>query len=227
VLQPYRQAATDRWEKEIQSLEARNESEVLPTDGILFIGSSSIRRWHDIAVDMAPYRTIQRGYGGAKYSDLAVYAQRLIQPHRYRALVVFVGNDVSGKETDQTPAQVEQLVRYVVGVSHAHQPGAPVFLIEVTPTEKRWEVWDRIRDVNARLREVALSTADTYFIPTASHFLLPSGTPRVELFVEDKLHLSEQGYDVWSELIRRRLDDVLRTMTELGAVAKESSAAEK
>ena len=121
-LHAYRQAATEKWEKAMEDLEARNESETDPADGILFIGSSSIRRWDDIAVDMAPYRTIQRGYGGAKFSDLAVYAQRLIQPHKYRVLVIFVGNDVSGKPTDHTPEQVEMLVRYIVGVSHAHEP---------------------------------------------------------------------------------------------------------
>lgn len=118
------------------------------------------------------------------------------------------------------------LVRYVVGVSHAHEPTAPVFLIEVTPTEKRWVVWDKIRAVNARLREISLSTPNTYFIATASHFLLPEGKPRTELFVEDKLHLNEQGYDVWSGLIRRRLDDVFRMMADVDAATEQPTAAE-
>ena len=115
-----------------------NGDEQHSSDAILFIGSSSIRRWGDIAIDMAPYRPIQRGYGGAKYSDVAVFAERLIQPHRYRALVMFVGNDVSGKPQDHTPEEVERLVRYIVDVSLKHQSDAPVLLIEVTPTRKRF-----------------------------------------------------------------------------------------
>ncbi len=214
-LAPYRQAATERWEKAITELEARDQVQSDPADAVLFIGSSSIRRWEEIDIDMSPYRTIRRGYGGAKFSDVAVYAQRLIHPHQYRGLVMFVGNDVSGKPTDHTPDQVEQLVRHIVGVSHRHQPGAPVFLIEVTPTEKRWAVWEKIRAVNARLREIALSTPHTYFIPTASHYLTPDGIPQTELFVEDKLHLNPRGYDVWSTLIRRRLDDVFRQMADV------------
>ena len=43
-LNPYRQAASERWEKEIQKLEVLNESETHPDDAILFLGSSSIRR---------------------------------------------------------------------------------------------------------------------------------------------------------------------------------------
>jgi lysophospholipase L1-like esterase len=49
-------------------------------------------------------------------------------------------------------------------------------------------------------------------LPTASHFLGPDGTVRTELFGDDKLHLNQDGYDLWSELIRRRLDDIFRVM---------------
>ena len=212
LLEPYRAAAEKKWAESIEDFDRLNREEPDPSDAILFIGSSSIRRWSTMATDMAPYRTIRRGYGGAKYTDMAVFAERLISPHQYRAIVMFVGNGVVGKEDDHTPNQIESLARHIVGVSHRHQPGAPFFLIEITPCEKRWDAWPKIRAVNARLREIALSTPDTYFIPTASHYLDTGGKPRPELFVEDRLHLSEAGYQLWSTLIRRRIDDVLRSM---------------
>ena len=212
-LDSYREAAMERWEKEIQRLEKLNESETYPEDAILFLGSSSIRRWNNIAVDMAPYHPIQRGYGGSKYSNVAVFAKRLIHPHSYRAVVIFVGNDVSGKTTDNTPDQVEQFIRHVIAVSNAHQPDAPVLLIEVTPTLKRWAVWPKIRELNARIREIALSTPRTYFIATAEQYLDPGSQPRTELFVSDQLHLNDEGYKLWSSIIRRRLDEVLRMET--------------
>ena len=226
ILAGYREAALKRGEDDISKLEARDECEPDPADAVLFVGSSSIRRWQALAIDMTPYRTIQRGYGGAKYSDLAVYAERLICPHDYRALVIFVGNDVSGKPTDHTPEQVEQLVKHVVRVAQRHRPQSPVLLIEVTPTEKRWAVWPKIRAVNARLREIALATPHTYFLPTAGHFLRPEGTPRSELFGEDKLHLNSQGYGLWSQLIRRRLDEIFRSMAAVPPLGDASEQSE-
>ena len=217
VLERFREPAIKRWDDEIKKLEQKDRDEGDPADAILFLGSSSIRRWDDISVDMAPYRPIQRGYGGAKYSDLAVFAERLIHPHHYRALVIFVGNDVSGKDTDNPPAVVEQLVRHVIKTSKAHQPEASILLIEVTPTEKRFAVWPQIREVNASLREIALSTPKTYFIATAEHYLDPMGNPRSEFFVEDKLHLNEAGYDRWGGLIRGALSRVLREEAEFAA----------
>ncbi len=212
LLAPYREAAQERWATAMAEFDKLNETETDPEDAILFIGSSSIRGWTTMAADMAPYRTIRRGYGGAKFTDMAVLVDRIVSPHQYKALVMFVGNGVLGKPTDHTPDQIEALARHIVGVSHKHQPGAPVLLIEITPCEKRFVAWPKIRAVNARLREIALSTPHTYFIPTASHYLKPVGTPRSELFVADKLHLNEAGYTLWSSLIRQRLDDVFESM---------------
>lgn len=210
LLAPYREAATKKWTNAIDEFDFQNESQADPADAILFIGSSSIRRWTTMATDMAPYRTIRRGYGGAKFTDMGVFVDRIVTPHQYRALVMFVGNGVTGKPEDHTPDQIEALARHIVSVSHQHQKDSPVFLIEITPCESRFGAWPKIRAVNARLREIALSTPNTYFIPTASHYLKADGTPRPELFVADRLHLSDAGYQQWSSLIRRRLDDVLR-----------------
>ncbi|MEO1526666.1 MAG: GDSL-type esterase/lipase family protein [Planctomycetota bacterium] len=217
----YREAATKRWEKDISDFDALNDTETASSDAILFLGSSSIRRWSTIATDMAPFATIRRGYGGAKFTDMAVFAERLITPHRFRAIVMFVGNGVVGKPDDHTPEQIEELARYIVGVRHQHAPGTPFFLIEITPCEKRFDAWPKIRAVNAKLREVALSTPNTYFIPTASHYLNGDGTPRPELFVEDKLHLNAEGYRLWSTLIRHRLGEVLRQRAEEAARVAE------
>jgi hypothetical protein len=222
VLAPYRAKAVAKWGKEIKKIEARDATEVDPEDAILFIGSSSIRRWADIATDMAPFLTIQRGYGGSKYSDVAVFAKRLLRPHQYQALAIFVGNDVQGKPEDHTPDQVEELARYVISVSKSHQPEAPIFLIEVTPTSKRYAAWPSIRKVNERLRKIALSTPSTYFIATAEHYLNAKGKPRDELFVSDRLHLNEAGYDQWATLIRNRLSEILPSKRKNEAASVES-----
>lgn len=209
LLEAYREQAIDAWESEIRQLEARDAAEPDPADAVLFVGSSSIRLWDTIATDMAPYRVIQRGVGGSTYGDIAVFAERLLLPHRYRALVLFVANDVTPEAPGRTPREVERLVRHVLGVSRRHQPDAPVLLVEVTPTESRLSVWPEIRAINAMLREIALTTADTYFVATAEYYLDAKGKPRSELFVADRLHLNTHGYAFWSGLIRRRLDEVL------------------
>ncbi|QDT01741.1 hypothetical protein K227x_01080 [Rubripirellula lacrimiformis] len=210
VDEPLRAAAIERWEKDIAKLEALDGSQPANPDAVLLLGSSSIRRWDSAATDLSPYRVIPRGYGGAKYSDLAVFAQRLIQPHQYRAVVIFVGNDISGNPGDHSVAQVDRWTRHVIEVSRRHQPDAAILLVEVTPTQSRIDAWPQIRTLNAQLREIALSTPMVFFVDTAAHFLDPQGKPRQNLFVDDQLHLNATGYQIWGAEIRRHLDDSLR-----------------
>lgn len=210
VYAPYEAAAMERWEADIAALEQLDQQQTHPDDAVLFVGSSSIRLWETMAEDMWPYDTIRRGYGGAKFSDVAVFAKRLIEPHQYRALVLFAANDVTGGEQDLTAQQVADLLRHVIHVSRAHQPDAPVFVLEVTPTESRWKVWPEIRQVNAAMRDVCLTEPNTYLIPTAEYFLDEQNQPISKLFRSDRLHLTHEGYQVWSELLKRRFKEILQ-----------------
>ena len=208
-IEKYRAAAIKRWEGEIAKLEAKDKEETHPDNSILFLGSSSIRRWTEISTDMAPYHAIERGYGGAKWSDVAVYAERLITPHKFRAAVFFVGNDISGRETDKTPEEVAGLFAYVLEKVREHNEHAPVFFIAVTPTQSRFDAWPQIRAANTAVRAFCERTDNTYFIGTESIFLDAKGTPRPELFAADRLHLSRDGYIRWTAAIKSHLDSVL------------------
>lgn len=208
-LEQYRARAVEQWSDAIAELEIRDKAEVHPDDSILFVGSSSIRRWNDIFADMAPYHPIKRGYGGAKWSDVAIFAERLITPHRFQAVVFFVGNDITGGENDRTPAEIADLFAHVLAVVRRHNAEAPVFYVAVTPTESRFSAWPEIKAGNTAVRQLCQRTKNTYFIGTESVFLNAQGKPRPELFVSDKLHLSRDGYIRWAAAITSHLDTVL------------------
>jgi hypothetical protein len=199
-------AAIQRWEKDIAALETQDRSESHPADGILFVGSSSIRLWKTIASDMAPYHPIERGYGGAKFSDLAVFAKRLIAPHRFRGLVLFAANDVTGGSDDATPEQVAGWFGLIVDVARDVQPDAQIFCLEITPTPSRWAAWPKIRQVNRALARECAARPNVHFIPTAHAYLAADGLPQADLFVDDRLHLNALGYRIWSAIIKSHLD---------------------
>ncbi len=209
VVTPYRAAAIERWEPEIQKLEELDKREHYPDDAVLFIGSSSIRRWESIAEDMAPWKTIRRGYGGARFSDLAVFVDRLVQPHEFSALVIFVGNDIAGKPEDKEPEEVVKLFEHIVGRVRVHHKEQPIFLLAVTPTSSRFEVWPEINRMNKLLEDFCKDHSKLHFIDTSMAFLGPDGTPRDELFVKDLLHLNREGYRLWAGILQRELERVL------------------
>jgi glycerophosphoryl diester phosphodiesterase len=197
------------WENDIQKFEQLDKSEKYSKDAILFAGSSSIRLWSTLEKDMAPYPVIQRGFGGSKLSDLAVYAGRIFDPHPCKAIVIFIANDITGTDKDKTPMEVAGLFRNVLKTIRKTHPETPVFWIAVTPTPLRWKVWPEIEKANILIKDICENQNNTYFIRTDYAFLNESGQPINEFFRDDKLHLTEKGYAVWTEVIKKELMKVI------------------
>jgi len=197
------------WEKEIRALEHLDSVEIDPENAILFTGSSSIRLWNTIQEDMAPWKVIRRGYGGAKLSDFAVYAPRIISSHNPLAIVIFIANDITGSPSDKSPREIETLVRSIHRTIRARFPSLPVFWIEITPTPSRWNAWPRIQRANQQIQSFCQHHKNTWFIETSKAFLTSENQPRPELFTDDQLHLNHEGYLLWSSIIKTSLQKVL------------------
>ena len=197
------------WEPEIEKFTTLSKTEKYADDAVVFAGSSSIRLWKTLADDMKPYNVIQRGYGGAKLSDYGVYAENIFDNIPGRALVLFIANDISGSENDKSTDEVKNLFLYIVKTFRKNHPGAPVFWIAITPTTSRWKAWPEIKKANEQIRETCEKGKNMYYISTDKVFLNEQGLPRDELFVADKLHLNEEGYKIWTEIIKKELDKVL------------------
>ncbi len=220
-----------KWEDTIAKLEQRDQTEGAVAEGILFYGSSSIRLWNSIADDMSPWETIQRGYGGAKLADIIHYAPRVIgprlgdsNPRRCKALVIFVANDIVGRETDKSPEEVASLFSKLHHWIRQQDKSLPVFWIEVTPTHARWHVWGDIELGTKQIRTIMESDPNSHLISTAGAFLGIDGRPRSELFIQDQLHLNAEGYKQWAILIKAQLHEKLgaaRSVVDAAMEAKE------
>jgi len=197
------------WENEIAKFEFLDKTEQYSSDAIIFAGSSSIRLWTDLAEDMEPFEIIQRGYGGARLSDFAVYADRIFSPHPCSAVVLFIANDITGDEKDKSPEEVKRLFLNVLKTIRRSHPHVPVFWIGITPTSSRWNAWPEISKANDLISEACQNRNNTYFIRTDYAFLNGNGKPRDELFVADKLHLNREGYKLWAQIIKQEIEKVM------------------
>ncbi|MEZ6134741.1 MAG: GDSL-type esterase/lipase family protein [Pirellulaceae bacterium] len=208
----YRAAAIERWEEDIRKLEQLDEKESDPEHAILFVGSSSIRLWETMPEDMAPWPTIRRGYGGAKLSDLAVFVERLVKPHQFDALAIFVANDISNSKNenqpDKSPEEVLELYKLIVSKVRQSHPTQPIAFIAITPTSSRFEVWNQIKRANQLIEDYCDQDETLFFIATADAYL-KDGKPNDGLFRDDKLHLNRDGYRIWGKLMREAMARIL------------------
>ena len=167
--------------------------------GIVFVGSSTIRRW-DTASYFPDLKIINRGFGGSDMVDAVRYVDRIVIPYEPRLVVVYSGdNDISAGWTSEDVAiQFERFTRAV----HAKLPQTRILLIAVKPSLLRWTQIDRMRMANTIMRAYCERDDRLAFIDFDTLMLGWDEKPRRELFVEDGLHLSPQGYQLWSAVLR-------------------------
>ncbi len=191
-----------RWEKDISKFEQQDTEQAPPKNGILFVGSSSIRKW-DLKKSFPDLNAINRGFGGSEVSDSVEFADRIILKHEPRVVVVYAGdNDLAH---DETPEQVFSDYRELVGLIHAKLPKTKIVYIAVKPSIKRWSLIEQVRETNRLITEFTAKDQRLAFVDIDKPMIGADGMPRKELFVKDGLHLSDEGYVLWSDLVRPHL----------------------
>jgi lysophospholipase L1-like esterase len=190
------------WEPEIRAFEKKDQLQPPPQNAILFVGSSSIRKWTNLAKDFPGLQVINRGFGGSQIDDSIAFASRIIFPYHPRIIVFYAGdNDLAA---EKSPDQVVAEYTNFVGVVHAQLPQTRIVYIAIKPSLARWKLQDKIQETNHRiaaLQEPYLSFVDIY-----PSMLGPDGKPEKDLLLEDGLHPSEKCYRLWASLIRPYLN---------------------
>jgi len=202
---------SDKWEGEIAAFDKLNQTEKYPENSILFVGSSSIRLWSTLKEDMAPYPVIQRGFGGSNSPAVLQYIERIAYPHQFRAVVIFIANDITGSPNDLTPMESSANFGKIIKILRAKYKKQPIFIVEITPCLSRWKKWPVIQEDNTLLKNLCKKGKSLYFIETAKNYMNEKGEPRDELFREDHLHQNSEGYKIWTKLIKDEIDKRLKT----------------
>ena len=190
------------FEREIAAFEEQDAAQPPAPGSVVFVGSSSIRFWDSLTEDMAPAPVIQRGFGGAQMSHVLHNVHRVVTPYAPSRVVVYAGdNDLAagyGKNADDVVAQYRQLVSEI----HGRLPEAKIDFIAIKPSTRRWEQWPEMNRANLAIAAFAKEDPRLGYFDIATPMLGPDGRPRGELFRMDGLHLSPEGYAVWTEVIR-------------------------
>jgi len=169
-----------------------------PSCAYLFVGSSSIRFWKSLSEDMAPFPTINRGFGGAHVSDVDYYFDKVVSPYKARAIFFYAGdNDLwAGK----TPDQVVADFRKFMTLKTEKFGRTPVYFIAVKPSKQRFAQIALQDQVNQAVRTLGASRKDLRYVDIVPA-MLEAGTPK-EIFVADGLHMTPEGYALWTSVVR-------------------------
>jgi lysophospholipase L1-like esterase len=189
-----------RWESAIAAYEQQDRDKPPSQGALLFIGSSTVRRWTTLAQDFPGQRVINRGFGGSEIVDATHFAERILFPYAPRMVFLRAGgNDLwAGKSPEQVFADYKEFVATV----HGKLPQTEIVFISLSPSIARWKQADKEKAVNTMVEEYIRRTPHLKYIDTYSLPLGADGQPRPELFVADKLHFNAEGYKLLAESVR-------------------------
>ena len=192
------QEKADKWENDIAAFEAKDKASPPPQNEIVFVGSSTIRMWKT-AESFPDLKVINRGFGGSEIADSVKYADRIILPYKPRIVVVFAGgNDINA---GKTPEQVAGDFKALVAKIHGALPRTKVYYLTLFPNVKRLAQNEKCAKVNELIQAYIKSDERLGYVDTASKMRASDGGPRPELLRGDGLHMNDDGYKIWNEIV--------------------------
>lgn len=187
-----------RFSREIDMFRQWDRKNSFPGDAVLFVGSSSIRMW-ETAAAFPGLPVINRGFGGAIIPDVRHYYEETIGKYDPQVILFYTGdNDIAiGMSPDEVFANYTGMVERIL----ADFPGVTFVYLPIKPSSSRWNYWERMQEVNRRVRAYNETNKQLHYVDLATPLLGANGRPDDTLYLEDRLHLNKQGYAKWNRVL--------------------------
>lgn len=194
--------AQNPFQGEIAAFKKQDSIQPPPKGIILFVGSSSFRKWAGVQQAFPAYPLINRGFGGSSLPDVIYFAGDIIYPYQPKQIVIYCGdNDLAASDT--VTAQV--VYRRFLELYHlirSHLKGVDILYVSIKPSPSRERLMPRMEEANRLIGNFLRGQSHAAFADVYHPMLNSAGQPKEDLFLEDKLHMNQKGYDIWQKVIQ-------------------------
>ncbi|CAN5771126.1 SGNH/GDSL hydrolase family protein [soil metagenome] len=185
---------------EIQTFKKQDSINPPPKHAILFVGSSSFRKWTDVQQYFPGYTIINRGFGGSTLPDVINYADDIIFPYEPKQIVIYCGeNDLATSDTI-TAATVVNRFKALFFLIRDRLPDVPLVFVALKPSPSREKLWPKMEEANKAIKIFLKKKNNTSFADVY-HKMFKRGSLKKGIFIEDNLHMNANGYAIWQKVI--------------------------
>lgn len=189
--------------KEIAAFKRQDSLAFPAKKSILFVGSSSFRLWKTLQQDFEAYPIINRGFGGARLTEVIQYRKDIIFSYQPKQIVIYCGeNDIADDSTVTAEMVFERfktLYKYI-RKNKATKKSNIVF-VSIKPSPSRWKHKVKYETANQLIVKYLKHQKRTAFANVYDAMLKPDGTMMEDLFVADRLHMNAKGYAIWQQIL--------------------------
>ncbi len=191
---------------EIAEFKKQDSLQRPPSGAILFVGSSSFRKWTNLQSYFPGYPVINRGFGGSSFTDVIRYAGDIIYPYHPRQVVIYCGDNDLAASDSVTPTIVFNRFVRLYDLIRTHLKTVDIVYVSIKPSPSREKLMPRMEEVNDMIRDFMAKYSHASFVDVYHSMLTAQGKPMDDLFIGDKLHMNEKGYKIWQQILLPYLD---------------------
>lgn len=165
---------------------------------ILFVGHSLIE-FFDWQKRFPAHRVANLGVAGETVKGLLSRTGDITKAHQSAHLIFIMSglNDVAMEDFDFLDSYRKILERFF-----SAYPDARIYVNSLLPTDTDFISNDTIQDVNNSLKELAINLG-AEFLDIYKLFIDKNGRPARGYLLDDGVHLSDKGYELWSDELEK------------------------
>lgn len=192
------------YEDEVKRLE-KDYTKTAKDVETVFYGSSSIRLWTSLYDDFKDLKPVNLGFGGSTLAACVWFFERVMIPYQPKRLVIYAGDNDLGD--GRHPEEVFIFFQQLVVKINKRFGDLPCYFVSLKPSVSRWQMIDQFKYTNNLIEtEIITRNNNWHFINVFKEMIDPAGRLKKEYFLSDGLHLSENGYKLWKEIIRKHIN---------------------
>ena len=129
-----------------------------------------------------------------------------------KVIMIMIGTNNIGHYGDEKPEWVAAGIKKIIETVRAKQPQAKILLLAIFPRAATSK--DSLRLKNEQVNAMLPALADgknVFFMDIGPKFLDPQGNLSKEI-MPDLLHPNDQGYRIWIEAVRPKLEELMGSL---------------
>lgn len=187
---------------EIQKFKKEDSANFPPKHAILFLGSSSFRKWTDVQKYFPGYKIINRGFGGSTIPDAIYYAGEIVFPYQPRQVLIYEGDNDIASPGNITADSVLNRFKTLFNLIREKLPKTNIAFVSIKPSLSREKLMPEMAKANSLIQDFLKNEKNAVFIDVFHSMLNEDGTPRSDIFLQDGLHMDAKGYAIWQKIIQ-------------------------
>jgi lysophospholipase L1-like esterase len=187
---------------EIQQFKKEDSIHFPPKHAILFLGSSSFRKWQDVQKYFPGYTIINRGFGGSTIPDAIHYLNEIVFPYEPKQVLIYEGDNDLASSDKITDDSVLNRFEKLFSLIRKHLPNTSIAFVSIKPSPSREKLMPEMQDANSMIKDFLSHQKNAAFIDVYHAMLNKDGTPDKSLFIGDELHMNDKGYHIWQRIIK-------------------------